>query len=164
LAGRLIEPDPVRAARLWHGHCPGAAAPGALTDPAFERVDFARPPAPFEWEFPGNGAVRLDFVATQGGRGLQVSNSGALTLAVAAQRVAAVPGRYVLRVSGDAPGAGLLVSLSCRREFEQAAPVAVRRGGADLDFAGECGAPYLQLWLAPASGPVVLQRVELDRR
>ena len=163
LIGRLIDSDALRAARLWQGHCPGAAAPGALTDPAFAQAAFAGPRAPFEWEFPGNGALRLDFETAPGGRNLQVSTSAALTLAFAAQRVTVAPGRYRLR--SDSTGQqGLLASLSCRREFEQAAPVAVRGGVAELVFAGTCAAPWLQLWLKPGPGSLVVKRVKLYPR
>jgi hypothetical protein len=103
-------------------------------------------------------------VATADGRNLQAANNGAITLPFAAQRVALVPGGYKVTISGAVPPGALFASLSCRREFEHAGPVAVRAGAAELAYSGPCGAPWLQLWLAPSSGPVVLQRVDLERR
>lgn len=164
LVGRLIENDPLRAAKLWHGHCAGAGAPGSLTDTSFAQASFAAPGGPLAWEFPGDGALQLGFIASRAQRSLQVTNSGPLTIAFAAQRVVLGPGRYRLRVTGGPANGPVLASLSCRRELMNAVPVSIRAGGAELAFAGTCAAPWLQLWLAPGSGPVVLDSVELTPR
>jgi hypothetical protein len=164
LVSRLIDSDAVGAARLWHAHCPEAGAPGKLTDPGFDRTSFAGSRVSFEWEFPGDGALQVEFASPSGGeRTLQASNSSALTLAFAVQRIALAPGTYRLQISGKPGQDRVLASLSCRREFIHATPLAVVAGRANLTFAGSCGAPWLQLWLTPGSDPVVLDRVELER-
>jgi hypothetical protein len=163
LVNRLIEGDGARAARLWQGHCPGAAAPGSLSDPDFNRASFAGPPVPFEWGFPGDGALQVDLVGTgSDGVALHVANRGAMKLAFAVQRVVASPGRYRLRILGEPVSGTLLASLSCRREFSQALPQTVAGGNGVLAFTGGCAAPWLQLWLS-AGGTAKLDAVGLER-
>jgi hypothetical protein len=159
---RLAEPDPLVAARLWHGHCPLAPVPGQLGDPGFEQVPLATALTPFGWELPGEGALAVDQVeAGQQGHALEVANSGAVLLAFAAQRVPRGAGRYRIALASNARAGVLAASLSCPRDRAGSAPQALAGNAVELAFAGPCAAPWLQLWIAGGSGPVTIDNVTI---
>ena len=162
---RLAEPDPRGAAVLWHGHCPQAPEPGKLSDGGFEQARFERALTPFDWEFPGEGALSVGFVTSgKAGRALEVANSGAVLVVFAAQRMPLAKGRYRLGLTSDARPGALSASLSCRRDRAAAGPQPLAQSAVELAFDGSCAAPWLQLWIAGGSGPLTLDAVTLQPR
>ena len=169
-----LAPDqPALASRLWAAQCPRAARPGLINDAGFEQAVAAAGQTPFDWQFPGNGAVQTDIAPDQSGSpALQAATTAAALTPLAMQRIVLPGGRYLVSwaESGIAPGrpSRLAASLSCRTERELADPQygqgQAGRGAAALIFAGDCPAPTLQLWITPGTAPVSIDDVALDRR
>lgn len=165
--------QPELASRLWSSQCPRAAAPGQVNDASFEQTAAAGGKTAFEWQFPGHGALVADVVLIRPGQHvLRASSTAAALVPLVMQRIVLAPGRF--RVSwreaanGPARASRIAASLSCRPERVLANPqggtVDGGRGAADLAHAGDCGAPLLQLWLAPGAGEVSLDDIALEPR
>lgn len=176
IAPMVVSLAPAQAAlasQLWSSQCPRAAAPGQINDAGFEQTGEAGGKTPFDWQFPGNGALLADVVtASSGQHVLRASSTAAALIPLVMQRIVLAPGRY--RVSwreaanGPARASRIAASLSCRPERVLANPqggaVDGGRGAADLAHAGDCAAPLLQLWLAPGAGEVSLDDIALEPR
>lgn len=150
--------DPQRGAALWRAHCPDAGAPGALNDGALEHIRVAGPRTPFEWDLAGHGALETA-PGSPGNGGLELRSAAAGQLPVLAQLVPLQPGSY--RVSWQASLQNRLrISLACRRDT---APQPGQDGGS-LTFAidAACPARWLQVWIAPGSEPVRLERILVE--
>lgn len=164
--------DPVAASALWRMHCPPAGGPGLIADPRFRNVSSGLPQVPFAWEFPGDGALDVSPVPQGPGNALAISSSSALTLPVAAQLVPLAPGTYRLSWSSRAeqgPASGkMLASLSCGRERMAATPTAGAGDGnapqvVEFTVSGQCAASWLQFWVPPGAGKLMLEEVELRK-
>lgn len=165
MVSALAATNAAMAAQLWRSHCAEAALPGTLTDSTFARAQLYRVRTPFEWQFPGDGAVNLVLVPSGRGKHVEVRNSGPLTLPVAAQQLDLGPGRYRLSWINRQSGGTVQASLSCRRERAHALPRAGSamggREGVILAFDGACAAPWVQLWIGPGS-TASIATVELE--
>lgn len=176
IAPMVVSLAPAQAAlasQLWSSQCPRAAAPGQINDAGFEQTGEAGGKTPFDWQLPGNGALLADVVTTSSGQHvLRASSTAAALVPLVMQRVVLAPGRYRLSwreaANGPARASRIAASLSCRPERVLANPqggtVDGGRGSADLAHAGDCGAPLLQLWLAPGAGEVSLDDIALEPR
>lgn len=173
MVNALVPDQPALASRLWAAQCPRAAQPGLISDGGFSQAATAAGQTPFDWRFPGNGAIQADIApGPSGSRALQAASSAATLTPLAMQRIVLPGGRYLVSwaESGIAPGrpSRLAASLSCRTERELANPQygqgKAGRGVAALIFAGGCTAPTLQLWITPGTAPVSIDDVALDRR
>lgn len=169
----LTPAQPALASRLWSSQCPRAAAPGQVNDTGFEQTAAAAGKTAFDWQFPGNGALLADVVATGAGQHvLRASSTAAALVPLAMQRIVLAPGVYRLTwreaASGRAGASRLAASLSCRPERMLANPQNGKLDGGrsttDLDHAGDCAAPLLQLWLTPGTGEVSIDDIALTRR
>lgn len=169
----LVDSDPVAAAALWRAHCPRAATAGGVANGKFAEVQNIARPSPFDWQFPGDGALDLTFVNSgDGSVALQLTSGNAAMVPVAIQLVPLAPGGYRISWTSDAADAAvasrLLVSLSCRRERDLARPQPANWSNGqhvlDVSFAGGCAAPYLQLWLTPGAAAVQLDNVAITPR
>lgn len=166
----LAQSFPDAAAQLWRSHCPRAAVAGAVSNGRFVDLNAISVPSPFDWKFPGDGALELEFVNSgDDTQALQVRSGNAARVPVAQQMVPLRAGSYRLSWTSDAPDAAtaarMLVSLSCQLERQRAEPVPAGwvdgRHSIELAFDGACQAPYLQLWLAPGSAVVQWDNIAL---
>lgn len=166
----LVQAYPETAAQLWRSHCPRATEVGAVSNGRFADLNAITVPSPFDWKFPGDGALELEFVNSgDGTQALQMRSSNAARVPVAQQMVPLRAGQYRLSWTSDAPDAAaaarMQVSLSCGLERLRAEPVPATwvdgRHSVDLAFDGACQAPYLQLWLAPGSAVVQWDNITL---
>lgn len=169
----LTPAQPALASKLWSSQCPRAAAPGQVNDTGFEQTAAAAGKTAFDWQFPGNGALLADVVATGAGQHvLRASSTAAALVPLAMQRIVLAPGVYRLTwreaASGRAGASRVAASLSCRPERMLANPQNGKLDGGrsttDLDHAGDCAAPLLQLWLTPGTGEVSIDDIALTRR
>lgn len=172
MTSALAATYPVAAAELWRSHCPRAASPGKLANGKFAEIDKLAALSPFDWQFPGDGALEVTFVNSgDDSMAVQLRSANAVMMPVAVQLVPLDPGNYRISLTSDAADAAtagrLLVSLSCRLEREQARPQpATWKDGQhvlDTSFAGGCPAPYLQLWLTPGGSTVQLDNVGITQ-
>lgn len=166
----LADAYPVVAAQLWRSHCSRAAGVGNLANGRFADLDKVSAPSPFDWRFPGDGSLELGFVNSgDGTKAVQVRSSNAARLPVAYQMIPLSAGKYRISWTSDAADAAtaarVLASLSCRLERQQAN---ARPGSwvdgrhvVEVDFAGTCQAPFLQLWLAPGAATLQLDNVAI---
>ena len=163
-------PDPMVAAQLWRAHCNRAAGEGRVANGRFAELDKVSAPSPFDWRFPGDGALELDFVNSgDGSQALQVRSAAAARVPVAQQMIPLSAGRYRISWTSDAADAAtaarVLASLSCRLERQQAdpAPASWSAGHheAMIDFDGNCQAPFLQLWLAPGGATIQIDNIAI---
>lgn len=161
------------ASTLWSSHCPRAAAPGMVNDASFELTAEAAGKTPYDWQFPGNGALLADVASTAAGQhALRASSTAAALVPLAMQRIVLAPGSYRLswREAAGSPvrPSRIAASLSCRAERVLANPqygqVDGGQGAIDLAHGGGCEAPLLQLWLSPGVGEVTIDDIALTRR
>lgn len=166
----LAEAHPMVAAQLWRAHCNRAAGEGRVANGRFAELDKVSAPSPFDWRFPGDGALELDFVNSgDGSQALQVRSAAAARVPVAQQMIPLSAGRYRISWTSDAADAAtaarVLASLSCRLERQQAdpAPASWSAGHheAMIDFDGNCQAPFLQLWLAPGGATIQIDNIAI---
>ncbi|MDP3906635.1 hypothetical protein [Novosphingobium sp.] len=171
LTTALTNEYPVIAVQLWRGHCPRAAQTGMVANGKFSDLDKIAAPSPFDWKFPGDGALELEFVNSgDESQALQVRTSSAARVPIAYQAVPLAQGRYRISWTSDAADAAtaarLLASLSCRLERQQAnlqpGVWAAGKHVVELDFAGACPAPFLQLWLAPGAATMQIDNVAIE--
>jgi hypothetical protein len=169
----LAQAQAALASKLWSSQCPRAAVPGQINDAGFEQTGEAGGKTPFDWQFPGNGALLADVVgASSGQHVLRASSTAATLVPLTMQRIVLAPGAYRLTwreaANGPARSSRIAVSLSCRPERVLANPLSGAvdggRGIADLTHGGGCEAPLLQLWLAPGTGEVSIDDIALEPR
>ncbi len=170
---RLAQAQPILANRLWTSQCPRAAAPGLINDPGFEQAVQASGQTPFDWQFPGNGALQAGVIRNRtGSSALRAKSTAAILVPLAMQRIVIAPGNYTLSWrevdGGNQTTARIAGSLSCRPERVLAEPrtgsAADGSGRLALAYGGGCEAPLLQLWLTPGPGEVIIDDVALTRR
>lgn len=170
---RLSEARASLASQLWSSQCPRAVAPGRINDPGFEQTAIAGGKTPFDWQFPGNGALLADVTGTASGEhNLRASSTAVALVPLAIQRIVLPAGSYRLswrETANDvARTSRIAASLSCRAERVLANPINGAwqggRGTVDLVHAGGCEAPLLQLWLTPGRGEVSIDDISLSQR
>lgn len=169
MVGTLIETRADLAGALWARQCPRATQPGQLADGGFEAQAGISRATAFDWQFPGDGALTSSLVETgKGGHALRLQSSAASLVPVAVQRLVLQPGTYRINWQDDAKAPRIAASLSCRPDRGLADPRTGERDGnrsaVTLVHAGGCGAPLLQLWLAPGAGEVTIDNVAIERR
>lgn len=166
----LADAHPMVAAQLWRAQCSRAAGEGSVANGRFADLDKVTAASPFDWRFPGDGALEIDFVNSgDGSQALQVRSSAAARVPVAQQMIPLPAGRYRVSWTSDAADAAtagrILASLSCRLERQQANPAAGNwsngRHDVQLEFNGGCQAPFLQLWLAPGNATLQIDNVSI---
>lgn len=160
----LAVTDPLAGAQVWRAHCPAGAASGALVDGSFDNQEQPGPRVPFEWDFPGDGAIETGFASTSpSDKLLTIRTAAAVPLPVAAQLVPLRPGTY--RVSWQGTPARLRASVTCRRDVSPPlpAPPVSGRGAATFSVDGSCAARWLQLWIVPGAQQVTLDDVRLEK-
>lgn len=173
MVARLASAQPALANEVWIAQCPRAAQPGMVNDAGFELAGEANGRTPFDWQFPGNGALQADVIpASSGGALLRASSAAATLVSLAMQRIVLPTGPYHLawHEAGVSHGRSsrIAASLTCRPERALADPQSGRveggQGSIDLVFTGGCEAPVLQLWLTPGTGAVSIDDIVLTRR
>lgn len=166
----LSEDYPIIAAQLWRSHCARAAGAGKVGNGRFADLDKVLTPSPFDWRFPSDGALEVAFVNSgDGSQALQVRSGSAARLPVAYQMIPLTAGRYRITWTSDANDKAaadhILASLSCKLDRQSAKPVAANwvdgRHSLEMDFAGGCAAPFLQLWLSPGPSTFQIDNVAL---
>jgi len=123
----LAQAQAALASQLWSSQCPRVAAPGLVNDASFEQTGEAGGKTPFDWQFPGNGALLADVVSASSGQHvLRASSTAATLVPLTMQRIVLAPGAYRLTwreaATGPARPSRIAAPLSCQPGATQRPP------------------------------------------
>lgn len=169
MVNRLVQNgDAAAAKRLWIAHCPDASP--AIADPDFARLAVRRVITPFDWNLVGGGDITL-YSSTANQAGLTAMVSGAASQQIAWQMLTLPSGTYslsgIVRMRPGTPANALILSLSCGPGVRKPLPITYsdeRNFSAGFRVDPACASQYLAIWLAPATHPVQLERVQILRQ